>query len=158
MRLLKKDTPFIWDEQAQASFEKLKYALTHAPLIHPLDYQKYFILYLAASSTTIAMVLVQQTYDEEGNVVYYLSKSLLGPETRYCHVDKLALAAVFVVQQFLHYILLRKMTIIFDANHMYHILTWQVLGGKYSRWIFILQEFELEFSKSKSRNLWSSQS
>ena len=35
MRLLKKDTPFIWDEQAQLSFEKLKHALTNAPLIHP---------------------------------------------------------------------------------------------------------------------------
>ena len=30
---------------------------------------------------------------------------------------------------------------------MYYILTCQVLGGKYSRWIVILQEFELEFAK-----------
>jgi hypothetical protein len=32
---------------------------------------------------------------------------------------------------------------------MYHILTRQVLGGEYSRWIVILQEFNLEFTKSK---------
>jgi len=100
MRLLKKDTPFIWVEQAQASFEKLKYALTNAPLLHPPDYSKYYILYLVASSTTIAMVLVQETYDGKEHVVCYLSKSLLGPETQYCHVEKLALAAVFSVQRF----------------------------------------------------------
>jgi hypothetical protein len=35
---------------------------------------------------------------------------------------------------------------------MYHILTCQVLGGKYSKWIVILQEFNLEFPKSKSKN------
>jgi len=34
---------------------------------------------------------------------------------------------------------------------MYHTLTRQVLGGKYSRWIAILQEFDLEFAKSKSK-------
>jgi len=103
------------------------------------------------SNTTIVTVLVQESYDGEEHVVYYLSKSLLGPETRYCHVEKLVLAAVFVVQRFRHYILLRKMTIISDANPMYHILTQQVLGGKYSRWIVVLQEFDLEFAKSKSK-------
>ena len=98
MHLLKKDIPFIWDEQAQASFEKHKHALNHAPLIHPLDYSRDFTLYLAVSNATIAMVLVQESHDGEEHVVYYLSKSLLGPEIRYCHVEKLALAAVFVVQ------------------------------------------------------------
>ena len=34
---------------------------------------------------------------------------------------------------------------------MYYVLTWQVLGGKYSRWIVIIQEFELEFAKSTSK-------
>ena len=34
---------------------------------------------------------------------------------------------------------------------MYYVLTHQVLGGKYSRWIIILQEFELEFAKSTSK-------
>ena len=34
---------------------------------------------------------------------------------------------------------------------MYYILTRQVLGGKYSWWIVILQEFDLEFSKATSK-------
>ena len=34
---------------------------------------------------------------------------------------------------------------------MYYILTHQVLAGKYSRWIVILQEFDLEFTKSTSK-------
>jgi len=102
MRLLKKDTPFIWDEQVQASFAKLKYTLTHAHLLHPRNYSKDYILYLTASSTTVAMVLVQETHDGEEHVVYYLSKICIGPETRYCHVGKLALATIFVVQRSRH--------------------------------------------------------
>jgi len=34
---------------------------------------------------------------------------------------------------------------------MIYILTKQLLGGKYSNWIVILQEFDLEFEKSKSK-------
>jgi hypothetical protein len=125
--------------------------LTHAPLLHPPDYTKDYILYLAASTSTIAMVLVQEDPNGEEHVIYYLSKSLSGPELRYSHVEKLALAAVIVVQRFHHYILLCTTTVIADSNPMYHILTRQVLGGKYSKWIVILQEFDLEFAKSKAK-------
>ena len=34
---------------------------------------------------------------------------------------------------------------------MIYILTKKLLGGKYSKWIVILQEFNLEFEKSKSK-------
>jgi hypothetical protein len=34
---------------------------------------------------------------------------------------------------------------------MYHILTRPFLGVKYSKWIVILQEFDLEFAKSKAK-------
>ena len=56
-----------------------------------------------------------------------------------------------MVQKFRHYIFLHTTTIYADSKPMYYILTPQVLGGKYSRWIMILQEFELEFAKSTSK-------
>ena len=34
---------------------------------------------------------------------------------------------------------------------MYYILTHQVLGGKYSHWIVILEEFHLKFSNATSK-------
>jgi hypothetical protein len=34
---------------------------------------------------------------------------------------------------------------------MQHILTCHFLGGKYSKWIVILQEFDLEFEHAKSK-------
>jgi hypothetical protein len=61
MRLLKKDVSFIWDNQAQESFDSLKHAITHAPVLQPPNYYKDYILYLVSSATTITMVLVQET-------------------------------------------------------------------------------------------------
>jgi hypothetical protein len=154
MRLLQKDAPFIWDATAQRSFDALKHALKNTPLLHPPNYAKDYILYLATSTSTISMVLVQEDDDDTEHVIYYLSKSLSGPKLQYSHVEKLALAAVIVVQRFRHYILLRTTTVIAESNPMYHILTLQVLGGKYSKWIVILQEFDLKFAKSKAKNRW----
>jgi hypothetical protein len=97
------------------------------------------------------MVLVQEDDSHDEHVIYYLSWSLTTTEAKYLHVEKLALAAVQVVQRFRHYILLRRTTVISDCNPMQHILTCQLLGGKYSKWIVILQEFDLEFERAKSK-------
>ena len=59
MRLLKKDTPFIWDDFIQHAFDDLKHALTHAPVLQPPSYAKDYSLYVVASFSTIGMVLVQ---------------------------------------------------------------------------------------------------
>ena len=81
MRLLKKDTPFFWDDQDQCAFDNLKHALTHSPMIHPIDYSKDFLLYISASSTTITMVLVQENPNSQKHMIYYASKNLMDSKT-----------------------------------------------------------------------------
>jgi hypothetical protein len=111
----------------------LKLTLTRTTVLFPPDYSRDYILYLAASNSTIAMVLVQEDDSHDEHVIYYLSRSLTTNETKYLHVEKLALESFQVVQRFRHYILLRKTIVISDCNPMQHILTRQFLGGKYSK-------------------------
>jgi hypothetical protein len=75
-RLLKKGYKFVWDDTANKSFEYLKLALTHTPLLFPPDYSQDYFLYLTASDSTIAMVLVQEDDSHDEHVIYYLSRSL----------------------------------------------------------------------------------
>eukprot|EP00253_Pinus_taeda_P025337 PITA_25337 len=114
------------------------------------DYQKYFNLYLATADTTIAMVLVQEDNGIE-HPIYYLSRNFNDTEIKYSYVENLALAAVEAIQRFRHYVLFRKTTILSNCNPMTYILSRQLLGDKYLKWIAILQEFDLEFKKSKSK-------
>ena len=97
------------------------------------------------------MVLVKEDEFGSEHVIYYLSRTLNPTELKYSHVEKLALAVVQAVQRFRHYILLCKIIVISDCNPMIYILKKQLLGGKHSKWIVILQEFDLEFEKSKSK-------
>ena len=59
MQLLKKETPFVWDDLAQHVFNNLKHAIRHAAMLQPPDYTRDYSLYVAASLSTIGMVLVQ---------------------------------------------------------------------------------------------------
>ena len=121
-RLLKQSVPFIWDEIFDRYFDALKHALTHAPLLHPPNYNQDYFLYLVASDSTIGMVLVQEDEFHNENVIYYLSRNLNPTEIKYSHVEKLVLAAVQTIQIFRHYILLRKTIVISNFNSMMYIL------------------------------------
>jgi hypothetical protein len=92
--------------------------LTRTPIIFPPNYSRDYFLYLVASDYTIVMVLVQEHDSHDEHVIYYLSRSLTTTETKYLHVEKLALAAIQVVQHFRHYILLRKYALISNYNPM----------------------------------------
>jgi hypothetical protein len=116
MRLLKKDVPFYWDDAAQISFDALKHALTTTPPLRPPNYNKDFLLYLAATESTIGMVLVQEDDLFSEYVIYYLSRGLVGPELNYSHIEKLVLVAVHAVQWFHHYVLFGKTTVIAIVN------------------------------------------
>ena len=80
----------------------MKKSLLSTPLLWPPDYSRDFILYLAASESTIGVVLVQEDDKLQEHVVYYLSHALDGPKIRYSHVEKLALAVVYAVQRLRH--------------------------------------------------------
>ena len=84
---------------------------------------KDYLLYIAASITTIGMVLAQEDKNDQERVIYYLNKSVLDSKTQYSRVEKLALDTIIYVYCFCHYILLRTTTIIVDLNPMYYILT-----------------------------------
>jgi hypothetical protein len=129
----------------------LKCALTYSPLLWPPNYNKYFLLYLVVAKSTINMVLVQENDMLEEHVIYYLNRDLVGLEINYSHVEKLAWEVIHVVQRFCHYILLSKTTVIVVINPFQYVLTRRVIGGNISRWIVILQEFDLNFVSAKSK-------
>jgi hypothetical protein len=84
-------------------------------------------------------------------VIYCLSGGLVGLELNYSHIEKLALSVVHDVQRFRHYVLFRKTTIIAVVNPFQYMLTQWVIGRKISRWIVILQDFDLDFVSAKSK-------
>jgi len=97
------------------------------------------------------MALVQEDDEFREHVIYYLSRNLVGSELNYSHVEKLALVVIHAVQHLHNYIFLCKTIVVADVNPFQYILTRRIIGGKYNKWIVILQEFDLYFASSKSK-------
>ena len=129
-----------------------------APLLRPLDYSWDFILYLAASESTIGVVMVQEDDEIQEHVIYYLSHALAGPKIWYSHVEKLALVIVYVVHRLRHYILLRTMKVVVYVNPFQYFLSQRIVGEKFNKWIVILKDFDLDFQSTKSKNSYFLQS
>ena len=97
------------------------------------------------------MVLVQEDEELQKNVIFYLSQNLIDAEIHYSHVEKLALTTVHAVQRLRHYILLCQTLVVAHNNPFQFVLTRRMIGGKYNKWIVILQEFDLNFVSAKSK-------
>ena len=41
--------------------------------------------------------------------------------------------------------------VVVDVNPFQYVLSWWLIGGKFNKWIVILQEFDLDFQSAKSR-------
>jgi hypothetical protein len=106
MHILKKDTPFIWDDRSQESFDALNKSFVLMPLLNSPHYSRYYLLYVTSLQETIGMVLFQEDDELCEHVIYYLSRNLVGPELKYSHVEKLSLVVVHTIQRLRHYIFL----------------------------------------------------
>ena len=67
MHLLKKDTPFIWDERDQYSFDTLNKSLASTPLLSPPKYNRYLLLYVVVYEQTFGVVLFQEDDELQEN-------------------------------------------------------------------------------------------
>ncbi len=81
MLLRRKNTPFHWDAAQKKSFEDLKFALTHAPVLAFPDYKAPFVLYMDASALGLGAVLMQPDESGKNRVIGYASRTLNPAQT-----------------------------------------------------------------------------
>ena len=60
-------TIFIWTDECEISFQKLKNALTNAPILKSPDWNKIFHVHVDASNFAIGCILAQQV---KGNWIF----------------------------------------------------------------------------------------
>ena len=74
--MLKKDQEVKWTTEEKNSFEKIKMALTEAPVLVSLDFTKEFITFSFASEDTLAVVILQKNKDGLEQPIAFFSKTL----------------------------------------------------------------------------------
>ena len=97
--LTKQNVPFVWSDECEESFQKLKTLLTTAPILTLPVEGKNFIVYCDASYSGLGAVLMQ-----EKNVIAYTSRQLKVHECNYPTHDLELAAVVFALKQWRHYL------------------------------------------------------
>jgi len=91
-----------------------------------------------------------QEFEGKERVVFYLSRRLLDPETRYSPTEKLCLCLYFSCTKLRHYLLSAECTVVSKADVIKHMLSMPILNGRVGKWILALSEFDLRYKSAKA--------
>jgi len=87
---LKRNSRFVWTEECEVAFLKLKEYLAAPPMLCKPQTGVPLRLYFAVTEWAISVVLVQEQ-DQTQKPIYFVSKVLQGSEARYQSLEKAAL-------------------------------------------------------------------
>ena len=138
--LTRKDTPFAWTQQCQEAFDRLKIALTTAPVFAYPDFNLEFILYTDASSHSLGAVLAQIQNGREV-VIAYSSRVLTAPKKNYSITEKEALAVLNGIKQFMHYLQGNHFVICTDHAALKWLMSIKEPTGRLAPWALTIQQF-----------------
>jgi len=100
-------------------------------------------LYFAVTERAINFVLVQEQ-DQVQRPIYFVSKALQGPETRYQSLEKASLAVVFSARRLRDYF--HSFTVVVMMNlPIQKVLQKPNVAGRMVRWAVELSEFDIQY-------------
>ncbi|KAM6968624.1 retrovirus-related Pol polyprotein from transposon 412 [Tautogolabrus adspersus] len=149
-RLSDKGRSFDWDEACSAAFDRLKRALTAAPVLAYPDAQQPFIVDTDASNVGVGAVLSQQREDGEHAVAYF-SRALTRPERNYCVTRRELLAVVLAIRHFRPYLHGSHFLLRTDHASLTWLLNFKNPEGQVARWLEALQEYDFEIQHRAGR-------
>ena len=94
-------TVFIWTEECEESFNKLKECLTSAPILKSPDWNVIFHVHIDASNFAIGAILAQPGEKNMDFPISYASRQLNLAEQNYTTTEREGLGMIYTVRLFL---------------------------------------------------------
>ena len=144
--LLKKDSKYSWEEEQQKAFQKLKSALTSAPILVLPDFTKPFTLVTDASGIGIGSALMQKCPEtNKYRVIAYHSRKLNKAEKNYGITEQEALAVIDSLKHFRYIIFGYKVKVKTDHIALKDIFNKPNHSGRRARWFLTAMDYDVEF-------------
>ncbi|GFV82631.1 retrovirus-related Pol polyprotein from transposon 297 [Trichonephila clavipes] len=138
-RLKKKGAKFNWSTEAQDSFDKIKRALTEAPVLQLLNFTEQFNLLTDASGVGIGVVL-----NKNHRPIAFASRTLNKAERNYTVTERECLAVIWALNKFKTYFRSRPVKVITDQAALTKLTNGKNLSSRMIRWALKLSEFNIE--------------
>jgi len=140
-QLTRKGVPFVWNEQCEQSFGKLKEALTSAPVLTLPSGKGGYEVYCDASGCGLGCVLMQR-----GHVIAYASRQLKKHEQNYPTHDLEFAAVVFALKIWRHYLYGEQFDVFTDHKSLSYLFTQDHLNLRQRRWLEFVKDYNFSIS------------
>ncbi|XP_035843928.1 uncharacterized protein LOC118490408 [Helianthus annuus] len=137
-----KKTPFQWTPEAEAAFKQMKEYLIQLPTLTAPKEKEPLILYLLAAEVAVGAVLMVERENIQ-TPIYYISKMLTGPETRYSMIEKLVLALVHASRRLRMYFSGHVIITVLTNYHLGQILSKPDIAGRLAKWAIELGGYNI---------------
>ena len=143
-----------WEEDQEWAFQLLKKALINYPVLKYPDYNKEFILLTDASKIALGAILSQ--HDDEGkeHPIAYGSQTLTIHQKNYDTTQLEALAIIWALKKYRHYLYGKKFKIITDHKALVWLLNSDKpnQNSKIVRWRMTLQDYDYEIKHKEGKS------
>ena len=132
-----------WGTKQQLAFVELKRALQSTPVLVLPDLNKEFVVHCDASGYAVGAVL-QQDHGNGLQPVAFMSKKMVGAETRYPVHEQELLAIMSALTTWRHYLegATHPIRVRTDHKSLTHFQTQPMLSGRQKRWLETLSQFD----------------
>ncbi|KAL5740687.1 hypothetical protein ACOSP7_029569 [Xanthoceras sorbifolium] len=140
-KALKKNSSSQWTPECESAFKELKSYLAEPLMLSKPQNGETLYLYLAVSTVAVSSALIQE---EDGiqRAVYYVSKALTDPETRYTEVEKIVLALITSARRLRPYFQAHPITVLTNYP-LRQVMQKLEASGRMIKWSVELSEFDL---------------
>ncbi|GFW47695.1 retrovirus-related Pol polyprotein from transposon 17.6 [Trichonephila clavipes] len=139
-RLKKKGAKFNWSTEAQDSFDKIKRALTEAPVLQLPNFTEQFNLFTDASGVGIGAVL-----NQNHRPIAFASRTLNKAERNYIVTERESLAVIWALNKFKTYFGSLPVKVITDHAALTKLTNGKNLSSRMIRWALKLSEFNIKW-------------
>ena len=150
-RLTRNNAPWVWNDEQEAAFKRLKEELTNTKLMAYFNKDAETEVMVDASPVGLGAILSQRQKNGEMRPVYYASRTLSDVERRYSQTEKEALAVVWGCERFSLYLVGKRFDLITDHKPL------ETIYGnarakplpRIERWVLRLQPFDFNIKYRK---------
>ena len=148
---LTKNVPFIWSTEAEQAFQRLKKAITSAPVLRQFCSDS--PIYVTTDACKFAMgAVMEQDFPDGRHPVAFASRTLKPAEQNYAAHDLELLGIVDSIRAWRCYLHGRKFTVHTDHHPLKHIDTQDYLSPRQVRWLERLAQFDFDIVPIKGKS------
>lgn len=145
---------FVWTEECQDSFVKIRALLTNSPILKSPQFSKPFILHIDASDVGVGAVLLQYSDEDVLHPVCYASTKFKPHQKNYSTIEKECYAMLYAIEKFNVYVNGSgfPIDIYTDHNPLKFLHKMKNSNQRLMRWALALQPYKINIFHIKGKN------